>query len=89
MSASLRARVFELVDSHTEKSKANKIIDKFLMILIGLNVLAIVLESVNDIYAQFQAQFFWFELFSVVVFTIEYFVRLWTIVEKRTKSGKN
>lgn len=89
MSASLRARVFELVDSHTEKSKANKIIDKFLMILIGLNVLAIVLESVNDIYVQFQAQFFWFELLSVVVFTIEYFVRLWTIVEKRTKSGKN
>lgn len=89
MSTSLRAKVFELVDSHTEKSKANKIIDKFLMILIGLNVLAIVLESVDDIYLQFQPHFYWFELFSVIIFTIEYFVRLWTIVEKRTKSGKN
>jgi voltage-gated potassium channel len=57
------------------------------MVLIGLNVLAIILESVNDIYAQFQTQFFWFEVFSVAVFSVEYLLRLWTIVEKRTKSG--
>ena len=89
MSTRLRATVFELVDSHTEKSTANKYIDKFLMALIGLNVLAIILESVNDIHAEFAQAFFWFELFSVVIFSIEYIVRLWTIVEKRTKSGQN
>lgn len=89
MSTSLRAKVFELIDTHTEKSKANKIIDRFLLALIGLNVLAIILESVNTIYSQFSTAFFWFEVFSVTVFTIEYLVRLWTIVEKRTKSGNN
>ena len=89
MSTSLRAKVFELIDTHTEKSKANKIIDRFLLTLIGLNVLAIILESVNTIYSQFSTAFFWFEVFSVTVFTIEYLVRLWTIVEKRTKSGNN
>lgn len=87
MKTTLRARIFELIDTHTEKSKANIFIDRFLMILIGLNVLAIILESVNDIYAQFQTQFFWFEVFSVAVFSVEYLLRLWTIVEKRTKSG--
>lgn len=87
MKPTLRARIFELIDSHTEKSKANIYIDRFLMILIGLNVLAIILESVDDIYAQFQSQFFWFEVFSVAVFSVEYLLRLWTIVEKRTKSG--
>jgi voltage-gated potassium channel len=87
MKLTLRARIFELIDTHTEKSKANIIIDRFLMVLIGLNVLAIILESVNDIYAQFQTQFFWFEVFSVAVFSVEYLLRLWTIVEKRTKSG--
>ncbi len=89
MTTSLRAKVFELVDNHTEKSTANLIIDRFLMILIALNVLAIILESVEEIYAQFHHFFFWFELFSVVVFSIEYIVRLWTIVEKKTKSGAN
>lgn len=89
MSTSLRAKVFELIDTHTEKSKANKIIDRFLLALIGLNVLAIILESVNTIYSQFSTAFFWFEVFSVTVFTIEYLSRLWTIVEKRTKSGNN
>lgn len=86
---SLRAKVFELVDTHTEKSRANKLIDKFLMILIGLNVWAIILESVDEIYSQFQQEFFWFEVFSVAIFSIEYLIRLWTIVEKRTKSGEN
>lgn len=89
MSSSLRAKVFELVDTHTEKSIANKVIDRFLLVLIGLNVFAIILESVDEIYAQFSQAFFWFEAFSVAVFTLEYLVRLWTIVEKRTKSGQN
>lgn len=89
MNTSLRAKVFELVDSHTEKSTANKIIDRLLLILISLNVCAIILESVDEIYLQFHQAFFWFEVFSVAVFTIEYLLRLWTIVEKRTKSGNN
>lgn len=89
MNANIRAQVFNLIDSHTEKSTSNLVIDRFLMLLIGLNVLAIVLESVDDIYLQFQQAFFWFEVFSVAIFSIEYVVRLWTIVEKRTKNGQS
>lgn len=89
MNVSLRAKIFELVDTHTEKSTANKIIDRFLLILISLNVFAIILESVDDIYTQFYQFFFWFEVFSVAIFSVEYLIRLWTIVEKRTKSGDN
>lgn len=89
MTPSLRAKAFELVDSHTEKSFANKLIDKFLMLLIGLNVTAIILESVDHIYADYEQSFFYFELFSVLVFSVEFLVRLWTIPEKRTKSGAN
>lgn len=88
MPNTLREKVFLLIDNHTKKSLANKIIDRFLMILIGINVLAIILESVQHIYAEYHLYFFWFEVFSVVIFSIEYIARLWTCVEKRTRSGK-
>ena len=49
----------------------------FIMTLIFLNVFAVVIETVGDISAQFDSFLFAFELFSVVVFTIEYIIRLW------------
>ena len=85
----LRARTFSLLDSHAEKSIANKIIDRFLMILISLNVLAIILESVQSIYRTYSELFYYFELASVAIFTIEYLLRVWTSVEKRSRSGIN
>lgn len=45
--------------------------------LIILNVLALMLETVNDLYRQWELYFFIFELFSVVIFLAEYLLRLW------------
>lgn len=52
--------------------------DLFIITLILLNVLAIVLESVQPIRQQFQSAFDHFEFFSVIVFTVEYILRIWT-----------
>jgi voltage-gated potassium channel len=43
-----------------------------------LNVIAIVLESIEPLRQQFQTQFDYFEIFSVIVFTAEYILRVWT-----------
>lgn len=89
MKASLKQKVFTLVDSHTEKSYANLLIDRTLMLLIILNVIAIILESVESLHRQYALSFYYFELISVSIFTLEYFVRVWTITEKKTRSGIN
>lgn len=52
--------------------------DIFIISLIFLNVLAIVLESVVPIRQTYGQQFFLFEVFSVVIFTVEYVLRIWT-----------
>ncbi len=52
--------------------------DVFIITLIILNVIAIILESIDPLRQQFQTQFDYFELFSVIVFTIEYILRVWT-----------
>jgi voltage-gated potassium channel len=50
----------------------------FIITLILLNVVAIVLESVASIRNQYAEFFQLFELFSVLVFTGEYILRVWT-----------
>lgn len=45
--------------------------------LIVLNVLALMLETVNELHRKWETYFFIFELFSVSVFITEYLLRLW------------
>jgi len=66
---------------HQGVIRTSRIIDGFLIILIVLNVLAVILESVPSIEARFANAFLVFEFFSVAVFTIEYVVRIWSAVE--------
>ncbi|RMG71485.1 MAG: ion transporter [Bacteroidetes bacterium] len=53
--------------------------DVVLMSLILLNVLAIVLESVDSIYTPYKPWFQAFDLLSIVFFSAEYLLRVWTI----------
>lgn len=66
---------------HRSIIRSSRVIDSFLIGLIILNVLAVILESVPSIEARFATWFFWFELFSVAIFTVEYLVRIWAAVE--------
>ena len=55
--------------------------DWFIMALIAANVTAVILETVDALAAAFGPQFFYFEVFSVAVFTVEYVGRVWAAVE--------
>lgn len=78
---SLRLRVFMLLNEHKHPSLFGRWFNRFIMLLIVLNVLAIIAESVNPWYQAYKTAFTVFELFSVVVFTLEYGLRLWSCVE--------
>ncbi len=52
-----------------------------LMIFIALNVLAVIFESEAELHATYRDQFYRFEVFSVLVFTLEYLIRVWICVE--------
>ena len=55
--------------------------DYFIILLIVANVLAVMLETVDPVYAAYGKELFAFEVISVVIFTVEYFGRLWSAVE--------
>lgn len=54
--------------------------------LIILNVLAVILQTVEALSTRYEAAFYYFEMASVVVFSVEYLLRLWscTVDEKYT-----
>lgn len=58
----------------------SKTIDYFLISCILINVTCIVLETVPEFNRAFQKQFDYIEMFTVVVFSIEYLLRVWCCV---------
>ena len=55
---------------------------------IVLNIIAVLLETVDSIYSKFSLEFLIFERFSTAVFLIEYILRIWVCIEaKLSKSN--
>ena len=79
--ASWRRRIFEIIEIGHGESRASRIFDTAIVTLILLNIAAFVAETVPWLSAAYAPYFSAFEIFSVVVFSIEYGLRLWTAVE--------
>jgi voltage-gated potassium channel len=59
----------------------------FLIALIAANALAVTIESIPEIGNAYRDLFNAFEIVSVVIFTIEYFLRIWTAPEDPRYTG--
>jgi voltage-gated potassium channel len=71
-------RVFEILEIAKSEDKTSKVFDWCLLGLIGTNIIAVVLESFNSLRIRYDTPFTLFETISVIIFTIEYLLRLWT-----------
>ncbi len=78
-----------MLEPAQDKDLASKIVDFFLLFLITLNVVSVILETVDSIYTRFEQLFSYFEYFSVLIFTIEYLIRLWSCVTDKKKNQSN
>lgn len=78
---SLRAAVFRVLEPGKDSGSLSRIVDMLLVTLIMASVIAVILESMADVSVKYAEVFFWFEAFTVSVFSVEYFLRVWTCVE--------
>ncbi|MEH6444771.1 MAG: ion transporter [Oceanospirillaceae bacterium] len=78
---SLRASMSRIIEFNADSGRLARSIDISLILLITANIAAIILESVDSISANYSQAFYYFELFSIVVFTIEYLIRVWSCPE--------
>jgi len=77
----IQRRVFEVLDGAVLDS-TSKVVEIFIAGLVVANVVAIILESVQSLHDQYEQFFHVFDTFSVVVFSIEYVLRVWSYGRK-------
>lgn len=75
---SLKNKLYQVFIKSESKNIKSNIIPNFITLLIVINVFAVMLESVTSIHGPNKKLFYYFEVFSVIIFTIEYLIRIWT-----------
>lgn len=75
----VKDKVYEIMEPTDKKrTKIARFFDVFILSLIFLNIIAVILSTVESLATHFYNYFNYFEIFSVVVFTVEYILRIWS-----------
>src|SRR5262249_27044410 len=77
----LRHRVYEILEHGPIGDHVARFVSRGLVLLIIVNLIAVALESVPELNQHYSRIFFLIELVSLILFTIEYLLRLWIVVE--------
>ncbi len=77
----IKKAIFDILDETRIDNNIERYLNIFMTILISVNVLAVILETEETIYSQYQSLFYTFEVVSIAIFTIEYILRIWTCTE--------
>ena len=81
MNPTLRHKLYQLLEMNDEDSRASFLLNSFIMMLILVNVIAIILESVKSYQLAYGRWFWYLEVFSIAIFSAEYLARVWVSVD--------
>ena len=73
----IQQRALEVLEPGRSGDLYSKITDYLIAALVILNIMAVTLESVSDFSVTYASQFYFFEVFSVAIFSVEYLLRVW------------
>ena len=79
----IQANVLRVLEPATLGDRTSRIWDISLFSLVVLNLIAVALESVPAFQTNYGNWLYYFELFSVIVFSIEYIARVWSAPAKK------
>ena len=80
-SAILRRRLYEIFEEARPNDRASLTVDRLIIVLVVVNLVALVLESDPGLRLAYRPVFEILELVSLVAFTLEYALRIWIAVE--------
>lgn len=84
----IRKRTWEIVEAAKSGDTASRTFDITILALIFLNVIAVIVGSVQSVQERWGTFLNVFEVFSVAVFTVEYIARLWSCTIDPRFSGR-
>lgn len=86
----IRHRLFLILELKSHKDQKTAWVFSWVLTLMVLcNVVAVVIESVPSIGEQHHQALAWFDTVSMVFFSIEYLLRIWTAAEKNHHANKH
>ena len=74
----MRKKVYDILEMTDPNDFVSKLFSIFIVSLILINVICIVLESINEINIQYRTTFLVIEIISTMIFATEYCLRLWS-----------
>ena len=85
---SARKRLFHALEHYDKSDPASVIISSIVVVVIAINLIAIILESIPAYAEAYGETFLVIELTSCVFFMIEYLLRIWVCVEAPLDRGQ-
>src|SRR5215470_16802336 len=79
--AELRHRLYDILEHGPIGDRTGAIVGRLIALLIVVNLAAMTLESVPSLEVRYASLFTAIELFSLIVFTVEYGLRVWVAPE--------
>ena len=78
-------KIWNILENKTD-NKITRVFNNVMILIISLNIIAFILETEKDFYKSYKLYFYWFEIISIGIFTIEYILRIYTCnVENKYK----
>jgi voltage-gated potassium channel len=87
MYLTIKQKVHLLLDPADGHSKWDRVVNTVIVCLILGNTVAVILETVESIYQFHKELFRIFETFSVIVFSVEYLLRVWSCTAIKKYEG--
>ena len=86
MSSGIKHTLMEVLEG-SPKHTASRYVEWAITLVVLLNCSAVILDSVPEVHAEFREFFHELEFWSVMFFTIEYVLRVWTLGAKYVESS--
>lgn len=78
MDQKLKTKIHLILEEKVDQSLISKIIRYYLIFLIIVNTIVVALESMKTINETYKILFLYFNVFSIITFTLEYILRVWS-----------
>jgi voltage-gated potassium channel len=86
MSSGIKHTLMEVLEG-SPKHTASRYVEWIITVVVLLNCSAVILDSVPEVHAEFKEFFHELEFWSVMFFTVEYIMRVWTLGAKYVESS--
>jgi voltage-gated potassium channel len=81
---SIQLKIYKILDGSVHE-RAARYCEVFIAAVVVLNVVAIILESVHELHEAYEVYFHAFDVVSVMIFSVEYVLRVWSYGVKYAK----